>query len=92
MMNIAEREAQNLRRRAILALLFFAPGQALSVRALRTELENSHGQVASMDRVRADLDWLTDVELIRYRDELATLTERGADVIAQRARMPGEAG
>lgn len=90
MLTVAEREARSLRQQAILALLFFAPGQTRPVRSLRIDLENNHGQVASTDRVRADLTWLDDIGLVRYQRGLATLTERGADVLAGRARMPGD--
>lgn len=90
-MSLAARNAELIRRRGILALLFFAPGQALTARALRDELETVHGQVATVDRVRADLLWLADIGLLRVAGDAATLTERGREVVQDRAAMPGEA-
>lgn len=90
-MNLAERMAEKTRRRAILSQLFFAAGQALTARALRDELENVHGQVATVDKVRAELLWLADVSLVQLAGDMATLTERGRDVVMDRAVMPGEA-
>lgn len=89
-MTIAHRQAEQLRRRAIVALLYFAPGQALTVAKLRGELENVHGQIASMDRVRADLVWLADVGVVQTVGDAAKLTERGGDIACDRAAMPGE--
>lgn len=89
MSTIAERQAQLTRRRAILALLFFSPGQSMTARRLRDELEATHGQVATVDRVRADILWLADVDLILAANDAATLTERGRDVVLDRSTMPG---
>jgi len=90
-MNLAERMAEKTRRRAILSQLFFASGQTLTARALRDELENVHGQVATVDKVRADLLWLADVGVVQHAGDAASLTERGRDVVMDRAMMPGEA-
>lgn len=86
----AEREAARIRRRGILGLLFFQPGQSMTLRRLRDELEAVHGQTATVDRVRADALWLADVELVQVREDAAMLTERGKDVFLDRAPMPGE--
>lgn len=91
MSTIAERQALLTRRRAILALLFFAAGQTMAARRLRDDLDAVHGQVATVDRVRADLLWLADVGLIVASNDAATLTERGREVVLDRAAMPGEA-
>lgn len=91
MSTIAQREAERIRRRAILALLFFQPGQSMTARRLRDELEATHGQVATVDKVRADILWLQDVGLVIGTGDAATLTERGRDVVLDRAAMPGEA-
>ena len=64
MSTIAQREAERIRRQGILSLLYFAPGQSMTARRLRDELEAVHGQVATVDRVRADLIWLADVGLV----------------------------
>lgn len=90
-MSLAARNAELTRRRGILALLFFAPGQVLTARKLRDELEAVHGQVATVDKVRADLLWLADVGLLQATADTATLTERGREVVQDRAVMPGEA-
>ena len=90
MSTIAQREAERTRRRAILTLLFFSAGQALSARRLRDELETLHGQVATVDRVRADLLWLADVGLVTHANDVAALSEYGRDVFMDRAAMPGE--
>ena len=89
MSTVAQRLADYTRRRAILAVLAFAPGRTASARTLRDELEGAHGQVATVDRVRADMIWLADVGLVERQDDLAKLTETGADVVMQRAEMPG---
>lgn len=91
MSTAAQRLADYTRRRAILAVLAFAPGRAATARLLRDELEGVHGQMATVDRVRADLIWLADVGLVKRVDslDLARLTEAGADVVMQRTEMPG---
>lgn len=89
MSTTAEREAELRRRRAIVALLFFAPGQTLTARKLRDELEAVHGQIATVDKVRADLLWLADVGLVTTASDTAAITERGRDVVQDRAAMPG---
>lgn len=88
-MNTAEREAQTRRRGAILSLLFFAAGQTMRVHRLQRELESAHGLAASVDRIRADVLWLKDVEMVSAVDDAATLTERGRDVVMGNAQMPG---
>lgn len=89
-MTSAERNAELTRRRGILALLFFAAGQTLTARRLRDDLEAVHGQVATVDKVRADLLWLSDVDLVNNVGDVATITERGKDVVLDRSSMPGE--
>lgn len=89
-MSLAARQAELTRRRSILATLFFAPGATLTAGALRDTLESVHGQVATVDKVRADLLWLADVGLLQSVADAATLTERGREVVMDRASMPGE--
>ena len=89
MSTTAQREAERLRRHGILSLLFFVPGQSMTARRLRDELEAVHGQVVTVDRVRADLLWLADVGLVTGLADAATLTEAGRDVVLQRAQLPG---
>lgn len=90
MSTFAQREAEIRRRRAILSLLFFAPGQSMTARRLRDQLEAVHGQVVTVDKVRADILWLKDVDLADGTADAATLTERGRDVFLDRTAMPGE--
>lgn len=90
MSTFAQREAERIRRQGILSLLFFASGQSMMARRLRDELESVHGQVATVDRVRADILWLADVGLVVSSGDAAMLTERGRDVVQDRAAMPGE--
>ena len=91
MSTAAQRVAQEVRRRAILAILAFAPGQTAPVRSVRDQLESAHGQIVTVDRVRADLLWLADVDAIECLGELAKLTETGFDVVMGRAQLPGNA-
>jgi energy-converting hydrogenase A subunit M len=86
-MTQAERMATDRRRKAILSLLFFAPGQTLTARALRDDLEETHGQIATVDKVRADLAWLADVEFIARVEDAATLTETGREIVLGRREM-----
>lgn len=77
------------RRKALLATLFF--WSLATVIKLRQEMESVHGLAMSADLVRADLDWLSEMGLVRWNGEAAQLTERGRDVAAMRAKFPGEA-
>lgn len=87
----AQRIAELSRRRAVLALLFFAPGQTQPVRALRMDLDTTHGLVATTDQVRADLQWLAEAGMVLSAQDVATITERGRDVITGATKLPGEA-
>lgn len=89
MTTTAQREADRTRRHGIVSLLFFVPGQSMTARRLRDELEAVHGQVVTVDRVRADLLWLADVGMVSGMADAASLTEAGRDVVLQRAQMPG---
>lgn len=91
MTSFAQREADRVRRQGIISLLFFGAGQSMTARRLRDELENVHGQCATLDRVRADILWLADVGLVMSTADVAMLTERGRDVAQGRAVMPGGA-
>lgn len=80
-------EREYKRRSAILATLSFDP--AATVRTLREELEIVHGIAASADLIRADLDWLAEMRLVRVDGDAARCTERGMDVARLRAKFPG---
>jgi hypothetical protein len=90
-MTTAERAAALRRAQSLLALLYFADGQTLRARPLREELEEVHGLIATLDRVRADLLWLAEIGMISLRDDTAQLTERGREVVSGRAALPGAA-
>jgi hypothetical protein len=89
-MNQVERVVEQTRRQAILALLAFASGQTQSARVLRDELEAVHGQVVTVDKVRADLLWLSDVDMVRVLQggEAASITLRGKEIVLGRAVLP----
>lgn len=89
-MSLASKNADLIRRRAILSTLLFAPAHTQGVRPLRDELEAVHGQVVTTDKVRADLIWLVDVGFARMAGDMATLIEAGIDVVSGRSAMPGE--
>lgn len=81
-------EKDKVRRKSLLATLAFDAVATLAV--LRGELESVHGIPASADLVRADLTWLDEMGLCRWNGDLAKITERGRDVVAGRAKFPGE--
>lgn len=80
-------------RLAMLRLLAEAPGYALNSSIL-TDALAALGLSASRDLVRGEIAWLAEQGLATC-DELpgglmiATLTERGGDVAAGRATVPG---
>lgn len=86
-MTAAERLATATRRRAILTLLFFAPGRTLNVPRLVTQLEEQHGQIASSGKVRVDLVALADQSYITCVEDASTLTESGRDVVMDRIEL-----
>jgi len=77
------------RRSSLLATLYFEPAGTARVGVLVRQLELVHGLVASADLVRADLAWLDEIGLVRYKDDSAQVTERGRDVATGRAEFPG---
>ncbi len=76
------------RRQSLLATLYFEPASTARVGTLMRQMETVHGIVVSADKVRADLSWLAEMELVQVRDDTATLTERGRDVATGRADFP----
>jgi hypothetical protein len=91
MTTIAEKSAALRRCQSLLAVLFFADGQTLRARQLREQIEEVHGFIATVDRVRADLLWLAEIGMLSLRDDTAQLTERGREVVSGRAALPGAA-
>ena len=84
------------RRLVILRLLQQSPGYALNSSILLTGLEELGHRVAR-DLVATELSWLDEQGLVRCEQVdtstkallVATLTERGLDVQAGRATVPG---
>jgi len=76
------------RRRAILAALLVAPAYMLPARALREQI-GLVGYSVTLDRMHTDCAWLAEQGLIEFSNEVAILTDRGADVVLGRAQVPG---
>lgn len=76
-------------QRRILGGIFFSPGEAVSTRTLRQELETVHGTAMSMDALRAELIRLADVRAVDLKDDLVRLTEYGNDAYRGRVKLPG---
>ena len=89
-MSAAQRLVELNRRRAVLALLFFAAGQTQPVRTLKQDLYVTHGINATMDQVRADLNWLASLGMVNTANDVATITEAGREVITGASKLPGE--
>ena len=87
-MNTAEKIAERDRRRAILAALMVAPSYMMQARALREQIFLV-GYSVSLDRLATDCSWLAEQGLIEWSNDVATLTDRGADVVLGRAQTPG---
>lgn len=78
------------RRLLILLALAEAPGYTLPARLLQAFM-GGKGQRASADQVRGDLAWLEEQGLLSLKSDVPTLSLRGIDVAADRARCPGVA-
>lgn len=91
-MNSFERLLNEDRRLMILRLLAQDPGYRANVYVLRPALD-AVGHTVSLDKVAADLAWLAEMGLVTVAQAsgvtVATLTQRGADVGAGRATVPG---
>ncbi|WP_445157393.1 VpaChn25_0724 family phage protein [Halomonas sp. E14] len=87
-----ERILSEDRRLQILRLLDQSSGYSASAHLLGSAL-GSLGHSVSQDRLLADLDWLAEQDLVTVEDvgsvAVATLTVRGGDVAAGRARVRG---
>ncbi|NBB09332.1 ArsR family transcriptional regulator [Pseudomonas sp. SLFW] len=79
-------------RLVILRLLAEMPGYRANSSVLNTALDN-YGHTASRDQVKTELHWLAEQATLTLSDVgpvlVATLTERGQDIAAGRARVPG---
>lgn len=84
-----ETERSEHRQRMILGGIFFSPGDAVGVRRLRDEMENTHGEPYSMAALRAELIRLQDVGAVDVKADLVRLTEFGNDAYRGRLKLPG---
>ena len=87
-MNTAEQMVEKDRRRAILLALVMAPAYMMPARGLREQI-GLVGYMVSLDRVATDCAWLAEQGLIEWKNEVAILSDRGADVVLGRAQVPG---
>jgi Fe2+ or Zn2+ uptake regulation protein len=83
------------RRLALLKVLAKAPGHAANAYVLHRALV-SLGHPCALDQVKTELAWLAEQGLLRPEDlssgmVVATLTQRGSDVQAGMAAVPGVA-
>lgn len=80
------------RRLVILRILAELPAYRANSSVIYTLL-SQWGHAPTRDQVKTDLNWLQEQELLSVEEVasiyLATLTERGADVVAGRAIVPG---
>lgn len=91
MTSFAELHAEH-RRLATLLILEREVAYRANEYLLQTALARD-GHSVSRDRVRTDLEWLREQGLVTVEQvgsmSVAVLTERGADVAAGRASVPG---
>jgi len=87
-MNTAEQMVEKDRRRAILLALVMAPAYMMPARGLREQI-GLVGYMVSLDRLTTDCAWLAEQGLVEWTNDVATLTDRGADVALGRAQVPG---
>lgn len=80
------------RRLSILKLLAAAPEYTANEFLLQSALAN-HGHSVALDRVRTDLAWLKEQDLLDISKvgemTIAKLSSRGGDVAAGRSTVPG---
>ena len=80
------------RRLVVLHVLAESAGYTANEYILQQMLEQ-FGQVASIDRIRADLAWLHEQQLLTVSQvadvHIARITARGQDVAAGRTVVPG---
>jgi Fe2+ or Zn2+ uptake regulation protein len=90
-MNFTERVAEN-QRLLILQMLEQDAGYSHNEMVLQSGLE-SMGHSVSLDKVRANMDWLADVSLVTVSEssigKVAKITARGLDVAKGRAVVTG---
>lgn len=91
-MNDYARLLEEDRRLQILMLLAESPGHRANQHLLQTALDQ-FGHVVSMDRVKADIAWLAEQDLVTAEStggvQIPKLTSRGLDVAQARVTHPG---
>ena len=87
MTDYRERHAAMMRR-MLLEALEKEPGYTAPDLLLQAALE-AHAMVASLDRVRTELTWLAEQNLVEHVMGATVLTSRGLDVALGRADVPG---
>lgn len=79
-------------RLVILRLLTDMPGYRANSSVLNTALDH-YGHSTSRDQTKTELQWLAEQNAVSLSEVgpvlVATLTERGQDIAAGRARVPG---
>jgi hypothetical protein len=90
-MSLASLISANIRL-ILLRAMEEAPGYELNESILHT-IVGKFGHNVSRDRIKTELSWLKEQDLVSYQEVLgyyvATLTQRGLDVSAGRATVPG---
>jgi hypothetical protein len=79
--------ADKKRANSLLATVLFGNGPA-QARDLRDALEEIHGLVVTLDRVRADLAWLADVGLVLRQGDTVVLTQEGRETATGARSLP----
>lgn len=77
------------RRYSLLLTLFQCDNSQARIPELVRDMELIHCLNVSSDLVRADLIWLQEMGLIKFKQDAAQLIERGRDVVFNRAAFPG---
>ncbi len=75
------------RANSLLVTLLFYGGNG-QVRNLRRDLEAVHGISVTLDRVRADVTWLTDIGYVRSINDTVALTEEGREAAQGLRELP----
>ena len=80
-------------RMIILSLLKEGSGYAMNEDILQSALEVAGGYKVSSDKLRTELNWLSEQGLVRLEKLehlwIATITQRGLDVACDRTDVPG---
>lgn len=90
-MNFAQLQTED--RRLVLLRLLAESGDYRANLYLLQTAAGSFGHTVSMDRLQADIDWLSEQTLVSAESvagvTIATLTQRGLDVAQGRAHCTG---